>query len=221
MQPLVVLRTALQRLIYPLGVGADIRHRFPIRQSVTATRTSVPNLILRSIRSSTFLFQRAQIAFGEVEMYVCGFEEVILNLHLIGYWPYNMSANVTFIIESLQSAPDSSPFVLHELRFRGGGAIHVHGSGVGVDPLLDFDGAGAIIDFVGYIRCLGGDISNLANEGYLGDLDIVDTEVCVRVGLNGFEDLLDGDWSEGIFAVRSLSKCVRFWCSKRVQVMRL
>ncbi len=76
--------------------------------------------------------------------------------------------------------------------------------------MLDFYGASAIVDFVGYICCLGGDVADLADEGDLGDLDIVDTEVCVRMGLDGLEDLLDGDWSEGIFSIRSLSDRVRF-----------
>lgn len=76
--------------------------------------------------------------------------------------------------------------------------------------MLDVDCAGAVIDFVGYIRRLGGDVADLANKGDLGDFDIVDAEVGVGVGLGGFEDLFDGDWSEGIFSVCSLSGCVRF-----------
>jgi hypothetical protein len=76
--------------------------------------------------------------------------------------------------------------------------------------LLDIYCASAVIDFVGYIRRLGGDVADLANKGDLGDFDIVDTKIGVGVGLGGFEDLLDGDWSEGIFSVCSLSGYVRF-----------
>jgi len=77
--------------------------------------------------------------------------------------------------------------------------------------LLDIYCASAVIDFVGYIRRLGGYVADLANKGDLGDFDIVDAEVGIRVWLGGFEDLFDGDWSEGIFSVCSLPSFVRFW----------
>ena len=40
---------------------------------------------------------------------------------------------------------------------------------------------------------------------YLCDLDIVNLELCVWVRLLGVEHLLYGDWSEGVFAICSLS----------------
>ena len=42
-------------------------------------------------------------------------------------------------------------------------------------------------------------------RAYLCDLDIVYLELCVWVRLLGVEHLLYGDWSEGVFAICSLS----------------
>ncbi len=79
-----------------------------------------------------------------------------------------MGSDVTFIVEGLQAAPDTGPFVLDELWFWGGGVVRggVHSS-IGIDPLFHFYRTSAIIEFVGNICCLRGYIADLADEGDL------------------------------------------------------
>ena len=77
---------------------------------------------------------------------------------------------MAFVVESFQSAPDARPFVLDKLwlcdcRVRRG----VHGS-IGIDPLFHFYCAGAVVEFVRYICCLGGYAADLADEGDLLDM---------------------------------------------------
>ena len=77
---------------------------------------------------------------------------------------------MAFVVEGLQPAPDTCPFVLDEFGLRDCGVGHgVHGS-VGVDPLFDFYCAGAVVEFVGYVCGLGGDVADLADERHLVDL---------------------------------------------------
>ena len=102
---------------------------------------------------------------GEVEVHVCGFEEVVGYFHLVYYRPDNVGTDMAFVIESLQPAPDACVFVLGKLRFlRVGG---VRGGGVDVDPLFHLDGAGAVVEFVGDVGGLGADVADLADEGDL------------------------------------------------------
>jgi hypothetical protein len=70
-----------------------------------------------------------------------------------------------------------------------------------VYPLLDFDDACAIVDFVCYVGGLGCNAADLAYEGDLAYVVAVDLEVCVWVWLVGVKGLLDGDGSDGVFAV--------------------
>lgn len=79
-----------------------------------------------------------------------------------------MGSNMTLVVESLQPAPDTGPFVLEEFGFRGVGGFDVHrGRGVGVNPLFHFYGAGAVVEFVRYVGGLGGYVADLADEGDL------------------------------------------------------
>lgn len=214
MQPLIILWTALQCLVYPLRIHADIWHRPSIRHSA---RTTIASLILRATACAIILLDGAQIAFGEVQMDVRGFEEVILDFHLVSYRPYDMSADMTSIIESLEAAPHTSPLILDELWFGRGRAIHVHrGGSVGVDPLLDFYGACAVVELVGYVCGLGGYIADLTDERYLSDFDFIDAEFCIWMRLDSFEDLLYCDWSERVFSVCSLQASISIGCATRV-----
>ena len=49
------------------------------------------------------------------------------------------------------------------------GGFAVSGGRVAVDPLLYFDEAGAVVEFVGYVCGLGGDGADLADKGDLRD----------------------------------------------------
>ena len=78
-----------------------------------------------------------------------------------------MGSDVAFVVESLQPAPDTGPFVLDEFWFRDGGIRGgVHGS-IGVDPLFHFYRAGAVVNLVRYVCCLRGYVADLADEGDL------------------------------------------------------
>ena len=112
------------------------------------------------------------------------FQEVIRNLHLVRDGSDDVGADVPFVVESLEAAPDARPFVLDELRFRGAGVVvgGVHG-GVGVDPLLHFYGAGAVVELVGYVCGLGGYVADLADEGDLFFGVVVSVAVYGDVGM--------------------------------------
>lgn len=71
--------------------------------------------------------------------------------------------------------------------------------------MFDFDGAGAVVEFVGDVGGLGGDVADLADEGELLDFDVVDFELGVGMRLGGVEDLFDGAGAEGVFRLADVS----------------
>ena len=99
-------------------------------------------------------------------MYESGFEQVILDLIFVDNGPDNVRADVTFVVEGFEAAPDAGVFVLGEFGLgRGGSKGVVQGSvGVGIDPLLHLYRTGAVVEFVGYICGLGGNVTDLSNE---------------------------------------------------------
>ena len=100
-------------------------------------------------------------------MHICCLQKVIGNFHLVDYRSYDVGSHVAFVVEGLQPAPDARPFIFDELRLRGRRVgRRVHGR-VGVDPLLDFYRARAVVELVGYVGRLCGDVADLANEGDL------------------------------------------------------
>lgn len=123
------------------------------------------------------------------------------DLHLIRDRPDDMRADMSPVVESFQSAPHPRPFILHEpgIVLAACPAAEIHGRGLGIDPLLYFDRAGAVVEFVGDVGGLGGDVADLADEGDLLDFDVVDFELGVGMRLGGVEDLFDGAGAEGVF----------------------
>lgn len=109
MQSFVVLWTVLQRLVYPLRRLADIRYWSPIRPRVSATT------IADSTCVPTLCFDLIQWTFDKVEMHVCCLQKVVCDLHFVSYRSYDMGSHMAFVVESLQSAPDTRPFILDEL----------------------------------------------------------------------------------------------------------
>lgn len=85
-----------------------------------------------------------------------------------------------------------------------------------VDPLFDFDLAGAIIDLVGDVCGLRADVADLADEGDGGGVGAVDLVVCFRVWLRGVEGLLDCDGTKGGVVEVALSYIISimFPCSR-------
>lgn len=73
----------------------------------------------------------------------------------------DVGTDVALVVEGLEAAVDSHVGVLLKRRFsRLGGRV-------AVDPLLHFNEACAVVEFVGYICGLGGDGADLADEGDL------------------------------------------------------
>ena len=167
MQTLVALRRTLERVIYFSRIGAHSPYSGVVRRGLV----SVPSGLVLSVHTTAgtidFLLHRREVALGEVEMNICGFKEVVGDFHLVGDWADDVGADVAFVVEGFQLSPDAGPFILDELGLCGT-AVDVHGVlRVCIDPLFDFHCAGAVVKFVGYVSRLGGDVSYLADEGYL------------------------------------------------------
>jgi hypothetical protein len=86
---------------------------------------------------------------------------VHVDLVEVGDGADNVGANMALVVKGLEAAVDSNVGVLLQERF---GNI---GRCVAVNPLLYFNEASAIVKFVGYVRGLGGDGADLADEGDL------------------------------------------------------
>lgn len=142
----------------------------------------------------------------KIKVHICSFEEVIVDLILIGYRPYNMRADMPFCIKRLQPPPHARPAIRFEAGFGLFRGVGRRGRSVGVDPLLYLDDSRAIVQFVGDVGGLRADVADLADEGDLGDFDVVELEFGVWVGLVGVEDLADCDGAESVFPVGSLGK---------------
>lgn len=143
----------------------------------------------------------------EVEVHGRGFEQVVGDFVLVVDGADDVRADVALVVEGFHAAPDAGPLADLQLALAGDGVAElVVLGGVGVDPLLDLDGAGAVVELVGHVRGLGGDVADLANEGDLRDLGAFDGEFGVGVRLGGGEDLEDGEGAEGVFAVGALEE---------------
>lgn len=124
------------------------------------------------------------------------------DLHLVRHGPDDVRPDVPPPVapEYLEPAPHAAVLVLEQLVLVVGGeasvavlvaAVRVLGGHV--DPLLHFHRAGAVVELVGHVGGLRADVADLADEGQLGDFDVVDPEVGFRVGLGGEVELADGD----------------------------
>lgn len=90
-------------------------------------------------------------------------EEVVLDLVFVLYRSDNRCANVPLVIERLELAEDAHIHLLTEF-----GRCPVYGVAVnvriGVDPLLGFNGAGPVVELVGVVGSLVGDVADLGDE---------------------------------------------------------
>ena len=78
-------------------------------------------------------------------MYVGGFEQVMGDFHFVGDGADDVGADVAFVVEGFEAAPDAGVFVFDEFRLL---RVVVRTRGVDVDPVFDFDSAGAVVEFV-------------------------------------------------------------------------
>ena len=91
---------------------------------------------------------------------------MVCDLHLVGDGADDVGAHMATVVEGFEPAPYACPLVLDQFRFsaEGVGGVVEAGGAVGVNPLFHFDGASAVVEFVGNVGSLGGDVADLADE---------------------------------------------------------
>ncbi|KAI6769312.1 hypothetical protein HG531_010416 [Fusarium graminearum] len=104
---------------------------------------------------------------------------------------------MAFVVEGLETTPDANVRVELETGF---GVVRL----VDINPLLDLDLAGTVIDLEGDICRLGLDAANLSDECDLGHGGTIDLEVGAGIGLFGVENLLNGDGAQGLILSKQL-----------------
>lgn len=127
-----------------------------------------------------------QRTLGEVQMHSQALELVIVDLVEVVDGAHKVGANVALLVEGLETAPHAHVLVQGVFGF---GILLF----VGVDPLLDIDGACAVVESVRDVGGLRVHGANLANDGDLRNGMVVDGEVGAGVGFFEIEELLDGD----------------------------
>lgn len=153
------------------------------KHTVAGTHVSVDSV--RGVISVVLLAVGAQRPFDIVQVDVGGLELVVVDLVEAVDGADKMGADVALLTESLEAAPDAHPLIGLVL---GVGILLF----VGVDPLLDIDGAGAIIETVRDVGLLRVDGSHLTHDGHLRDGVTVDEKVGSGISLLKVEELLDG-----------------------------
>lgn len=139
-------------------------------------------------------------------MNVGSLEQVVVDLVEVGDGLDDVDADVALIAKTAEAAPDADVLLLAE------GVVGGVVLAVGVEPLLDLDDAGAVVEAVGDVGGLGADLADHADEGDLGDVGAVDPEAVLPVeGLLGVDDLLYRYRPQRIFAhrVRRLAPALR------------
>jgi hypothetical protein len=91
-------------------------------------------------------------------------QQVVINLVVISDRTDDVRRDVTLVVEGLQASEYAQVLAFLGLRLCGR-AVRI-----AVDPLLYFDQAGSVVDFVGCVGGLAGDGVDLAYEGYLRGL---------------------------------------------------
>jgi hypothetical protein len=91
------------------------------------------------------------------------FEEVVVHFVVVFYGADDLGVDVSAVVEGLEVAEDAAVGVLDELGLVARGVVEE----VRVYVFLDFDAAGAVVELVCDVRCLCGDVADLADEGEL------------------------------------------------------
>ncbi|KAL9043429.1 MAG: hypothetical protein Q9214_003386, partial [Letrouitia sp. 1 TL-2023] len=209
-QALIVLRARLEALVDLARVHAHGRQLPPAHHHRRVALVSVspsyfPLHAVPGHRIVRFVVQLLHGAARHEQVHVRRLEQVEADLHLVCHGADDVRADVPAAVaaEHLEPPPDAAVLVLEQLVLACASivvvvlvAAAVWVLGAHVDPLLYFDGAGAVVEFVGHVGGLRADVADLADEGQLGDFDVIDLEIGVRVGLRGEVELADGDGAD-------------------------
>lgn len=136
----------------------------------------------------------AQRALGIVQVDVGGLEGMVVDLVEVVDSPDEVGANVALLIERLEAAPHAHILVGLVLRVT---VLDL----VGIDPLLDIDGARAVVDLVRNVGRLRVDGADLADDGHLRDGVAVDGEIRAGVRLFEIVQLFDGYGTERLVCI--------------------
>lgn len=110
----------------------------------------------------------------------------------------DLGADRSAVVEALELAPGAAVGALDQPGLCGVGVL----DGVRVDPLLDLYAAGAVVEPVGGVGGLSGDVTYLADKGEVRDGAAVDLELVVAARLLlGVEELLDRDGPQRVLGV--------------------
>ena len=139
MQPLIVLRAVRQRLKHFARAERYVGHLAAVTHCVIVVACG----ILLAVRAGFGLWGGLfEGTAREVEVHVCGFEEVVGDFHFIDDGADDVGADVAFVVEGFEAAPNAGVLVLDEFGFLGIGGIR---GGVDVNPLFYFNCAGAVV----------------------------------------------------------------------------
>lgn len=203
MHALVPTRRLGQALVHALGtrptrsqlriaLAAAARairvHKHAVTTTTTTTRRVPVNAAAGPVGP---VLRGSRVALGEVEVDVGRLEHVVVDLVEVVDGADEVGADVPLLVEGLEAAPHAH--VLVE-GVPGLGVLLL----VGVDPLLDVDDAGAVVDPVRDVGGLRVHLPHLPDDGDLGDGVAVYDEVGAGVGLLQVEELLDGYGAEGL-----------------------
>lgn len=197
MQALITLRLIADQIINHL------RRRAYTRQGLILGRRIIVHPTHRRIRRlHTPCTSRAARWTALEEKVDCSrFQEVAMQFIDIRQGANFMRAHKLLIRERLQLPKDLDIPCNRDLILAPGETplIRVHIiDGSGVHPLLDLDFLGAVIDLVGDVGGLGGDIADLTDEDNVRRVCAVDLVVCFGVGLGRVDGLFDSDGADGL-----------------------
>lgn len=195
MDTFIATRCVVHKVEHLLGkptAASELSRRLArVAASIVIVATTIHEHAISVSIGATLTTERA---LGEIEMNICSLEHVVVDLVEIRHRSDNMSSDVSLVVEGLETTPDTNV----RLQLETGISIVLL---VDIDPLLDLNHTGSVIDVEGDICRLRLDLANLSDECDLCHGGTVDFEVCTSVCLFGIEDLLDCDRAQGLILV--------------------
>lgn len=196
MHPLVATRRIRQESVHPLRIRphmSQLLRLLALAVLVGLIDKHAATVGGVAIARATILLRvaAAQRALGEVQMHGQALKLVVVDLVEVVDGAHEICTDVALLVEGLEATPHAHVLVQ---RVLGLGVLLL----VGVDPLLDVDGARAVVKAVRDVGGLGVHGAYLAYDGHLRDGVVIDGKVGTGIGLFEVEELLDGDRSEGL-----------------------